>query len=76
MNSYPADRTFLISMSAFGQTGPFRRFIGYGPPAAALSGLFFATGYPGGEPCEIGISYPDIPTQMPACSARSLSSLH
>ena len=49
----------MISMSAFGQTGPFRGFIGYGPPAAALSGLFFATGYPGGEPCEIGISYPD-----------------
>jgi crotonobetainyl-CoA:carnitine CoA-transferase CaiB-like acyl-CoA transferase len=49
----------MISMSAFGQTGPFRGFIGYGPPAAALSGLFSATGYPGGEPCEIGISYPD-----------------
>ncbi len=49
----------MISMSAFGQTGPFRGFIGYGPPAAALSGLFFATGYPGGEPCEIGVSYPD-----------------
>jgi benzylsuccinate CoA-transferase BbsE subunit len=48
-----------ISMSAFGQTEPFRGFIGYGPPAAALSGLFFATGYPGGEPCEIGVSYPD-----------------
>jgi crotonobetainyl-CoA:carnitine CoA-transferase CaiB-like acyl-CoA transferase len=49
----------MISMSAFGQTGPFRGFIGYGPPAAALSGLFFGTGYPGGEPCEIGVSYPD-----------------
>jgi benzylsuccinate CoA-transferase BbsF subunit len=49
----------MISMSAFGQTGPFRSFIGYGPPAAALSGLFFATGYPGGEPGEIGVSYPD-----------------
>jgi benzylsuccinate CoA-transferase BbsF subunit len=49
----------MISMSAFGQTGPFRNFIGYGPPAAALSGLFFATGYRGGDPCEIGVSYPD-----------------
>jgi crotonobetainyl-CoA:carnitine CoA-transferase CaiB-like acyl-CoA transferase len=49
----------MISMSAFGQTGPFRGFIGYGPPAAALSGLFAATGYPGGEPCEVGVSYPD-----------------
>jgi crotonobetainyl-CoA:carnitine CoA-transferase CaiB-like acyl-CoA transferase len=49
----------MISMSAFGQTGPFRGFIGSGPPASALSGLFSGTGYPGGEPCEIGISYPD-----------------
>jgi benzylsuccinate CoA-transferase BbsF subunit len=48
-----------ISMSAFGQTGPFKGFIGYGPPAAALSGLFFSTGYTSGDPCEIGISYPD-----------------
>jgi len=48
-----------ISMSAFGQTGPFKGFIGYGPPAAALSGLFFSTSYAGGDPCEIGISYPD-----------------
>ncbi|HVN89794.1 MAG TPA: CoA transferase [Candidatus Binataceae bacterium] len=48
-----------ISMSAFGQSGPFKGFIGYGPPAAALSGLFFGTGYTDGDPCEIGISYPD-----------------
>jgi crotonobetainyl-CoA:carnitine CoA-transferase CaiB-like acyl-CoA transferase len=48
-----------ISMSAFGQTGAFKGFIGYGPPAAALSGLFFGTGYADGDPCEIGISYPD-----------------
>jgi crotonobetainyl-CoA:carnitine CoA-transferase CaiB-like acyl-CoA transferase len=49
----------MISMSAFGQTGPYRGFIGYGPPAAALSGLFSTTGYPGGEASEIGVSYPD-----------------
>jgi benzylsuccinate CoA-transferase BbsF subunit len=49
----------MISMSAYGQTGPFKGFVGYGPPASAASGVFFATGYRGGEPCEIGISYPD-----------------
>lgn len=49
----------MISMSGFGQAGPYRKFLAYGPPAAALSGLFSATGYPGGDPCEIGISYPD-----------------
>lgn len=49
----------MISMSGYGQTGPYRRFLGYGPPASALSGLFWATGYAGGEPSEIGVSYPD-----------------
>jgi benzylsuccinate CoA-transferase BbsF subunit len=49
----------MISMSGYGQTGPFKGFIGYGPPASAASGLFFATGYRGGEPSEIGVSYPD-----------------
>jgi benzylsuccinate CoA-transferase BbsF subunit len=49
----------MISMSGYGQTGPFRGFVGYGPPASAAAGLFFATGYRDLEPAEIGISYPD-----------------
>jgi len=48
-----------ISMSGYGQTGPFKGFVGYGPPAAAATGMFFGTGYRGGEPAEIGISYAD-----------------
>lgn len=48
-----------ISMSGYGQSGPFRKYLGYGPPASALSGLFWLTGYAGGEPSEIGVSYPD-----------------
>jgi len=48
-----------ISMSGYGQTGPFRSYLGYGPPASALAGLFGLTGYAGGEPAEIGVSYPD-----------------
>ncbi|HLW70454.1 MAG TPA: CoA transferase [Candidatus Binataceae bacterium] len=48
-----------ISMSGYGQTGPFKGFVGYGPPASAAAGLFFGTGYRGLEPAEIGISYPD-----------------
>jgi len=49
----------MISMSGYGQTGPFKGFVGYGPPASAASGMFFGTGYEGGEPGEIGVSYPD-----------------
>lgn len=48
-----------ISMSGYGQNGPFHRYVGYGPPASALSGQFWLTGYPGGDPAEIGVSYPD-----------------
>jgi benzylsuccinate CoA-transferase BbsF subunit len=49
----------MIQMSGYGQTGPFKGFVGYGPPASAASGMFHGTGYPGGDPMEIGISYPD-----------------
>ncbi|HUN56625.1 MAG TPA: CoA transferase [Candidatus Binataceae bacterium] len=49
----------MIQMSGYGQTGPFKGFVGYGPPASAASGIFHGTGYPGGEPMEVGISYPD-----------------
>jgi len=49
----------MIQMSGYGQTGPFKGFVGYGPPASAASGMFHGTGYPGGDPMEIGVSYPD-----------------
>lgn len=49
----------MISMSGYGQTGPFKGFVGYGPPASAASGMFFSTGYRDGDPAEIGISYAD-----------------
>ena len=51
--------TIMISMSGYGQTGPFRGFVGYGPPASAAAGMFWTTGYRGGDPSEIGVSYPD-----------------
>src|SRR3984957_18957066 len=49
----------MSQMSGYGQTGPFKGFVGYGPPASAASGMFHGTGYPGGDPMEIGVSYPD-----------------
>ncbi|MFM7120643.1 MAG: CoA transferase, partial [Gammaproteobacteria bacterium] len=52
-------RIILASVSGYGQTGPCRAYMGYGPSAAALSGLCSVTGYPNGEPDELGISMPD-----------------
>jgi benzylsuccinate CoA-transferase BbsF subunit len=49
----------VSEMSGYGQTGPFKAFVGYGPPASAAAGMFFGTGYRGGGPSEIGVSYPD-----------------
>ena len=49
----------MLSMSGYGQNGPYRGYLGYGPPAAALSGFFFTTGYEGMPPMELGTSYMD-----------------
>jgi len=49
----------MISMSGYGQDGPYKNYLGYGPPAAALSGFFATMGYEGGPPMELGISYMD-----------------
>jgi crotonobetainyl-CoA:carnitine CoA-transferase CaiB-like acyl-CoA transferase len=52
-------RIILASVSGYGQTGPCREYMGYGPSAAALSGLCSVTGYVGGGPEELGVSMPD-----------------
>jgi crotonobetainyl-CoA:carnitine CoA-transferase CaiB-like acyl-CoA transferase len=52
-------RVILVSVSGYGQVGPCREYMGYGPSAGALSGLCSVTGYTGGGPEELGISMPD-----------------
>ena len=49
----------MLSMSGYGQTGPLKGYVSYGPPAAATAGLFGLSGYEGHGPSEIGISYAD-----------------
>jgi benzylsuccinate CoA-transferase BbsF subunit len=49
----------MLSMSGYGQNGPYRNYLGYGPPAAALAGFFDQMGYEGTGPMELGISYMD-----------------
>jgi crotonobetainyl-CoA:carnitine CoA-transferase CaiB-like acyl-CoA transferase len=65
-----------ISMSGYGQTGPFRTFLSYGPPASALSGLFALTGYRGGDPAEVGVSYPDPNAGLMGAYAVLVALLH
>ena len=52
-------RIILASISGYGQSGPCSNYIGYGPSAAALTGLCSVTGYEGGEAEELGLSMPD-----------------
>jgi benzylsuccinate CoA-transferase BbsF subunit len=49
----------LLSLSAMGQTGPWRDYIGFGPTLQAFSGLTALTAYPGGSPLGVGYSLSD-----------------
>ena len=49
----------MLSMSGYGQTGPLKSYVSYGPPAAATAGFFSLSGYEGHGPSEIGVSYAD-----------------
>jgi crotonobetainyl-CoA:carnitine CoA-transferase CaiB-like acyl-CoA transferase len=49
----------MLSLSGYGQTGPYSRFVSYGGLLGAQSGLFSVSGYAAGEPAETGITYGD-----------------
>lgn len=49
----------MASLSAFGQDGPQRRYVGYGPSLDAWAGLDSLTAYPGGAPNALGGVFPD-----------------
>ena len=61
---YPAlqalkENIILASISGYGQSGPLREYMAYGPAAAPLAGLCSVTGYLGEDADEIGVSMPD-----------------
>ena len=49
----------VVMISACGQTGPARAYLGYGPLISPLAGLSAQTGYGDGEPRDVGIAYGD-----------------
>jgi crotonobetainyl-CoA:carnitine CoA-transferase CaiB-like acyl-CoA transferase len=49
----------MISLSGYGATGPLSPYIAYGPAQVPMSGLSSLTGFPGGPPLQVGLSYGD-----------------
>ena len=49
----------MISLSGYGDTGPYHDYVAYGPAQVPLSGLSSLTGYKGWPPMHAGFSYAD-----------------
>lgn len=49
----------MISLSGYGATGPLSPYIAYGPSQVPMSGLSSLTGFAGGPPLQVGLSYGD-----------------
>ena len=52
-------RIIVISLSGYGQDGPYRDYVTYGEGIEAMVGLSKLTAYPGGEPLKPGVAYAD-----------------
>jgi benzylsuccinate CoA-transferase BbsF subunit len=49
----------MISLSGYGDTGPYSDYVAYGPAQVPLCGMSALTGYIGGPPMHAGYSYAD-----------------
>jgi crotonobetainyl-CoA:carnitine CoA-transferase CaiB-like acyl-CoA transferase len=49
----------MVSMSAMGQTGPWKDFVAFGPALQALSGLTYLTSFAQESPLGLGYAYAD-----------------
>jgi len=50
----------MVSMSGFGQTGPWRDFVAFGPTIQALSGLTYLSSFSQDALMGLGFSYADV----------------
>jgi benzylsuccinate CoA-transferase BbsF subunit len=65
----------MISLSGYGQTGPWRDYAAYGMGLEPASGISAFTGYRGGDPLRSGISFTDPYTGIMGAGAV-LAALH
>jgi len=62
-------RLVMVSLSAYGQTGPYRDYVSFGRGIEAMSGLSELTAYEGGLPLGPGIAYADANAGLHAAFA-------
>ncbi len=65
----------MISLSGYGQDGPYRDYVTYGEGIEAMVGLSQLTAYPDGEPLKPGVAYADATSGLHAAFAI-LAALH
>ncbi len=59
----------VVSLSGFGQTGPYAGYMAYGPSGGAVAGLYAANGYESGGAAETGVAIGDPGTGLTAAWA-------
>jgi len=59
----------MISLSGYGQDGPYRDYVTYGEGIEAMVGLSELTAYPDGEPLKPGVAYADATSGLHAAFA-------
>lgn len=62
-------KIIMISISAYGQDGPYRDYVSYGEGIEAMSGLSKLTAYPDGAPLKPGVAYADATAGLHAAFA-------
>lgn len=63
----------MVSISAYGQTGPWRDCVSFGRGIEAMAGLSQLTAYPNGQPIGPGIAYADATAGLHAAFAVLLA---
>jgi crotonobetainyl-CoA:carnitine CoA-transferase CaiB-like acyl-CoA transferase len=65
-----------VSITGFGQTGPYRARAGYDFLIQAMGGLMSVTGEPDGAPTKVGVAIADVLTGMYASTAALAALAH
>jgi crotonobetainyl-CoA:carnitine CoA-transferase CaiB-like acyl-CoA transferase len=63
------ERLVYCSMTAFGETGPYKDRAGYDVMVSALGGMMGITGMPGSPPVKTGVALLDVATGVHAATA-------